>query len=152
VRIDRHRFMDANTDNGHQEVSAMSSMSAAQGFALDTATRRSVPQRRPVHPLPPGRPALRLTRRGRVAVLLFFVALVFLALTLFGGQSAATGEAGVPVEMRTIMVGEGDTLWGIASEMAEPGEVREMIHYLQRLNALPDASLRRGQELAVPVR
>jgi hypothetical protein len=130
----------------------MSSMSAAQGFGLGTATRRSVPQRRPVHPLPPGRPAVRLTRRGRVAVLLLFVALVFLALTLFGGQSAATGEAGVPVETRTIMVGEGDTLWGIASEMAEPGEVREMIHYLQRLNALPDASLRRGQELAVPVR
>ena len=55
------------------------------------------------------------------------------------------------METTTVVVGEGDTLWGIASEVAEPGEVREMIHYIQELNALPSASLMLGQELAVPV-
>ncbi|MFZ5847620.1 MAG: LysM peptidoglycan-binding domain-containing protein [Actinomycetota bacterium] len=96
-------------------------------------------------------PNVRLTRRGRLVLLTLFVGLAFVALTVFGGHSAATGEAGAPVETRTVVVGEGDTLWGIASEIAEPGEVREMIHHIQELNALPSASLQRGQELAVPL-
>lgn len=116
----------------------MSTIAAAPGLGYRTA--------RPV-----ARPAVRLTRRGRVAVLLVFVGLTFAVLTVFGGQSAATDEAGVPVETRTVMVGEGDTLWGIASEIAEPGEVREVIHHIEELNALSGASLQRGQELAVPV-
>ncbi len=97
-------------------------------------------------------PSVRLTRRGRLTLLLVFVGLAFALFTAVGGQSAATGEAGEPVETTTIRVGEGDTLWGIASEIAEPGEVREMIHYIEELNALPSAALMRGQELAVPVR
>ncbi|HEX6248493.1 MAG TPA: LysM peptidoglycan-binding domain-containing protein [Nocardioidaceae bacterium] len=95
--------------------------------------------------------SVRLTRRGRLTLLVLFVALAFVVLTVFGGQSAATGEAGEPVQTRTVVVGEGDTLWAIASEIAEPGEVREMIHHIRELNALPSASLMRGQELAVPV-
>lgn len=96
-------------------------------------------------------PSVRLTRRGRLTLLVLFVGLLFLVFTVFGGQSAATGEAGEPVQTRTVVVGDGDTLWGIASEVAEPGEVREMVHHIRELNALPSASLMRGQELAVPI-
>lgn len=116
----------------------MSTMAATHDFDFPRATSARLP-------------GVRLTRRGRLAFLVLFVGLVFAVLTMFGGQSAATGEAGQPVETRTVVVGEGDTLWGIASEIAEPGEVREMIHYIQELNALPSAGLMRGQELAVPV-
>lgn len=119
----------------------MSTMTSTHGFGFGT-TGRMAP-----------RPAatVRLTRRGRLVLLVLFAVLGFVALTVLGGHSAATGEAGVPVETRTVVVGEGDTLWGIASEIAEPGEVREMIHYIQKLNALPGAGLQRGQEIAVPV-
>lgn len=96
-------------------------------------------------------PGVRLTRRGRLTMLMLFLALAFVLFTVFGGQSAATNEAGQPVETRTVVVGEGDTLWAIASEVAEPGEVREMIHHIKELNALSSVSLTRGQELAVPV-
>lgn len=123
----------------------MSTMTATHGFGFGT-TGRTAP-RAAARPAP----AVRLTGRGRLVLLVLFAALGFVALTLLGGHSAATGEAGAPVETRTVVVGEGDTLWGIASEIAEPGEVREMIHYIQRLNALPGASLQRGQELALPV-
>jgi hypothetical protein len=94
---------------------------------------------------------VRLTRRGRLTVLALFVGLAFVVLGVLGDHSTATGEAGQPVETRTVVVGDGDTLWGIASEVAEPGEVREMIHYIQELNALPSVSLQRGQEIAIPV-
>jgi hypothetical protein len=115
--------------------------------ALAAPGYRLVPARRTVG----GASQVRLTRRGRVVVLAVLLGAVFIALTMLGGHSAATGEAGAPVETRTVVVGEGDTLWGIASEIAEPGEVREMIHHIQELNALPTAGLMRGQELAVPV-
>jgi len=118
----------------------MSALAAAPGY-------RVVPARRTVG----GTSQVRLTRRGRLVVLAALLGAVFVALTMLGGHSAATGEAGTPAETRTVVVGEGDTLWGIASEVAEPGEVREMIHHIQELNALPSASLMRGQELAVPV-
>ena len=42
-------------------------------------------------------------------------------------------------------------LWGIASDVAEPGQVRDMVHQIQELNALSGSSLQVGQEIAVPV-
>ena len=115
----------------------------------DGAARRSVARAvgGPAH-----RPApVRLTRRGRVLAVLLLLGILLAVLTVFGSQSAATGEAGVPVQTRTVEVGEGDTLWMIASEAAEPGEVREMVHQIEELNALGGSALTVGQEIAVPV-
>jgi hypothetical protein len=129
--------MDA-THSIPEEVSSMSTMVAAHDFRL--SAHRSTRT-----------PTVRLTRRGRLALFALFVGVGLVLLTMFGAQSAATGEAGRPVETRTVVVGEGDTLWGIAAAVAEPGEVREMIHYIEELNALSSTSLMRGQRLAVPV-
>jgi hypothetical protein len=122
-------------------------------------TRRTAPH---VHAVPAGVPAradrcrpqrtpLRLTRRGRVVACTLLLVVVLAALTVFGSRSAATNDTGVPVETRTVEVGAGDTLWGIATEVAEPGEVRDMVHQIQELNAMPGPALRVGQEIAVPV-
>lgn len=96
-------------------------------------------------------PSVRLTRRGRLVMLALFVLAAFVAVTLLGGQSAATDEEGTPLPTRTVVVEPGDTLWDIAAPLAEPGEVREMVHRIQELNALPSASLDAGQQLAVPL-
>jgi LysM repeat protein len=118
----------------------MSTLAISPGFTR-THTRS---RRRPAS-------AVRLTRRGQVVTVLLLLGLLLAVLTVFGSHSAATGEAGTPVATRTVEVGEGDTLWGIASEVAEPGQVRDMVHQIQELNALPGAGLRVGQEIAVPV-
>lgn len=118
----------------------MSTIAAAPGFA---AVRASV--RRPAPA------AVRLTRRGRLVVLAALVALVFVGLAGFGGESAATSEKGSPLETRTVEVRSGDTLWEIAAAVAEPGEVREMVYRIEELNALPGSALAVGQEIAVPV-
>ena len=94
---------------------------------------------------------VRLTRRGRALALLLLLGILLAVLTVFGSHSAATGDAGVPVQTRTIEVGQGDTLWGIASEVAKPGEVRNMVHQIEELNALSGSALSVGQEIAVPV-
>ena len=94
---------------------------------------------------------MRLTRRGRLVLTAVFLGLMLAAFVVFGAHSAATGEAGAPVPTQTVEVGEGDTLWGLASQVAEPGHVREMILQIQELNALSGAALVEGQEIAIPV-
>ncbi|CAA9357010.1 MAG: hypothetical protein AVDCRST_MAG34-2167 [uncultured Nocardioidaceae bacterium] len=106
---------------------------------------------RSVRSVRPARGELRLTRRGRVVVTLVMLTLVLVAFTLFSGYSAATREAGVAVESRTVVVGQGDTLWAIAAEAAGDRDLREVVHEIQKLNSLAGPELVEGQELAVPV-
>jgi hypothetical protein len=115
------------------------------------AQRRGTPEARIRQPRPTPQGRVRLTRRGRVVVTLFLLALVLAAAVLLGGTSVATGEAGSDVPTRTVVVGEGDTLWQIAGDVAGPGDVREMVHRIEKLNSLPGPALEVGQELAVPV-
>lgn len=95
--------------------------------------------------------SVRLTRRGRLVLLALFVGLALTVLTVLGGHSAATGDSGEPVATRTVVVDEGQTLWGIASDVAAPGETQAMIHHILELNAMDSVSLVEGQEIAVPV-
>lgn len=91
---------------------------------------------------------VRLTRRGRLVV--FVLALVValgLGLVIAAG-SMATEE---PEPTRVVMVGTGDTLWGIAADLADDGDVRAMMTRIERLNALDSAVLDAGQRLRVPV-
>lgn len=120
----------------------MSSFAISPGYAAPRV--RAVRAARPST-------SVRLTRRGRLVVTFVFLGMLLAALTVFGATSAATGEAGAPVPTRTVMVDEGDTLWNIAAEVAAPGEVREMVHRIQELNALSEAGLDVGQRIAVPV-
>jgi Tfp pilus assembly protein FimV len=120
----------------------MSSFAISPGYAAPRA--RAVRAPRPAA-------TVRLTRRGRLALTVLFLGVLLAVLTVFGATSAATGEAGEPVPTRTVMVDEGDTLWGIASQVAAPGEVREMVHRIEELNALPGAGVYVGQRIAVPV-
>ena len=121
----------------------MSTLTVAPGYA----TARPRPQRTVrTSPTP-----VRLTRRGRLVLTLLLVVAITVLVSVFGSTSAATGEKGTPVPTRTVVVEEGDTLWGIAGEVADPGEVREVVHRIQELNALSGSGVAVGQELAVPV-
>ncbi|MBL0888521.1 LysM peptidoglycan-binding domain-containing protein [Myceligenerans indicum] len=96
-----------------------------------------------------GLEGLRLTARGRVAVTL--VALVLAAPLVWGATAVATSPAD-PVEVRPHAVEPGDTLWGVAASVAEPGQdVRDVVRELRDLNRLPSGGLMVGQTLYVPV-
>ncbi|WP_202388446.1 LysM peptidoglycan-binding domain-containing protein [Nocardioides flavescens] len=94
---------------------------------------------------------VRLTRRGRVVVLLVALVLAFaVGVFVTAASSVATLEPGAPEATEIVQVGSGDTLWGIASELAEDGRVRDMMHRIERLNALESTALQTGQRLVVP--
>ena len=100
----------------------------------------------------PSRPTgpVRLTRRGRLAVLVAALLVVLAAGVAFGAGSVATGEAGTPEPTRVVMVDSGQTLWGIADEAAGDGNTQEMVNRIERLNALDSSMVTAGQELRVP--
>ena len=93
---------------------------------------------------------LRLTRRGRLLLVLAFLLAALVAMVLSGGLAAAGREAGTPEPVRVVQVQPGDTLYGIAGELARPGHVRDMVHRIQQLNSMSGSSLQVGDSLAVP--
>jgi predicted Zn-dependent protease len=93
---------------------------------------------------------VRLTQRGRVVFVLAFLAAAFVVMVAFGGWATASHDAGTPEPVRVVEVQPGDTLYGIAGEVAEPGHVRDMVLHIQQLNSLSGAGLEVGQKLAIP--
>ncbi len=118
-----------------------------------TAHLRIVPARESAEFLRVERPAaaLRLTRRGRLVMVALFLVALFAGGVLFGSTSTrASGEAGAPRAYEYVVVQPGQTLWGIAKEVAPQDDPRATIEAIRRLNALPDAGIEAGQRLALP--
>lgn len=107
-----------------------------------------------VEQLAPPVAGLRVTRRGRLFLTLLTVALLSLAFVVLGlSRGAAQQAAGSRVSppMSTVTVAPGDTLWGIAAELAPETDPRDMVATLRDINGLhTSASLEAGQELLVP--
>ena len=104
-------------------------------------------------PRPAARPSssVRLTRRGRIVLVVVGLLLALAVALVFADGAVGTEEAGTPAVTNTVTVAPGDTLWGIASEVAIDGDVRGMMKQIERLNALDSAALQAGQKLRVPV-
>jgi hypothetical protein len=94
--------------------------------------------------------AVRLTRRGRLVLVLAFLALAVALMIPMSGWATASLTGGTPEPVRVVEVAPGDTLYGIAADLAEPGEIRTMVHRIQELNSLPGGQIEEGQKLAVP--
>ena len=114
---------------------------------LDAPTARRI---RAAAPEPMPAPVVRLTRRGRLVLVLAFLAAAVALMVPLGGWATASLSGGTPEPVRIVEVAPGDTLYGIAGELAEPGEVRAMVHRIQKLNSLPGGQIAEGQKLAVP--
>ena len=94
------------------------------------------------------RAGVRLTRRGRLVVVLGLAVLLFAAFSL--GRVGAEGSTSDAPQLRTVVVAPGDTLWGVASELAEGEDPRPVVEQIRRLNDLASGELRAGQQLVLP--
>lgn len=93
---------------------------------------------------------VRLTRRGRLVVLFAALTFVLVLGVVLGGVSTASEEAGLSRPTEVVVVDDGDTLWGIAAEIADDGQVRSVMKDIERLNALDSPTLMVGQKLMIP--
>jgi hypothetical protein len=95
------------------------------------------------------RPQLRLTRRGRVVLLMVFVLLASLAsAVLFTTASRADIPPSGPAP--TVVVGEHDTLWAVATRTAGRRDPYAAVAEIQKLNNLPGYVVHPGQMLILP--
>lgn len=142
-----------------RRVAVRGGAACAQRLPMASAPRAVAgPQRAAVRPAvvrpatatPNARPAarLRLTRRGRV-VLVVLPALLALSGVLLAASPGAA-EASPRQAPRTVVVGTGDTLWTIAERIAPGTDPRLTVAAIERANGLRDARLAAGAVLVLP--
>lgn len=92
---------------------------------------------------------LHLTSRGRGVL-----ATLALVCALVGGAGIgafASSEVAPPADTQAVTVLPGQSLWGIASEVADNGQdVRIVMDMIMSLNSLSSVTVHPGQELTVP--
>ncbi len=94
---------------------------------------------------------LRLTRRGRVAVLGVLVLLLVASFTLGRvGDSQAATDAPAATTYSSTTVHSGETLWSVAKRVAPGQDPRALVQRIRELNSLPTASVQAGQQLLLP--
>jgi len=93
---------------------------------------------------------VRLTRRGRIVVVMaFLAALVGGGAVLGHAPSQAAGRVH-HVAPRTITVAPGETLWTVAERIAPRVDPRLVVTQIQQLNHLRSPQLLAGMQLVVP--
>jgi Tfp pilus assembly protein FimV len=93
-------------------------------------------------------PRLRLTRRGRV-VLVVLPALLALSGALLAA-APGVAEAAPRQAPHTVVVGTGDTLWTIAERIAPRTDPRVTVAAIERANGLSGAAIDAGTLLVLP--
>ena len=121
----------------------MSTMTLSPTFTSSTSTSSRASSTQPAG-------SVRLTRRGRLVVLVAALLVVLALGFALASHSAATERPGTAEPTRVIMVGSGDTLWDIAADIVPDGDVRSMMEEISHLNALDNSMLVAGQQLVVP--
>ena len=91
---------------------------------------------------------VRLTRRGRVVVIVFAAAFVLTVLWLTAGRGAFAGESERAPEI--FVVQPGDTLWDIAAHAKPEADPRLTLRRIMKLNHLSTVVLEPGQRLVLP--
>jgi hypothetical protein len=111
--------------------------------------RRNVMSRNPMRRDLTGGGRVRLTRRGRLVVLGFFLALAALVVALAAPASQA---ADPPGSGSVAVVQPGDTLWSVTARHLPGDDPFGTIEEIRRLNSMPDYTVYAGQRLRLPQR
>ena len=97
---------------------------------------------------------MRLNRRGRLARTFVVLSLAVVLASVFGLKAGAgtTDAVGAPTSFIEVTVAPGDTLWSLATRMADGGDVRAMVDEISSVNSLATAELQAGQKVRIPLR
>lgn len=115
---------------------------------IETDVPRSVGSRSATKSLTAGH--IRLTRRGRLVLLVAAVLCMLLGFSLGNTLSSTAGSISPPAESHSIVVQPGQTLWGIATQVAPHADPRATVQQIIVLNHLPSTGLQAGETLSVP--
>ena len=105
-----------------------------------------------LHLTPRGRQAVRLLRTLLVALVVIGGA-VLLATQSFSAAAVAEPETeSIGIDADAVVVGEGESLWTVASNLGIDRDTRDVVADIVELNHLDTPTVHPGQTLDVPVR
>ena len=96
------------------------------------------------------RPPLRLTRRGRIVVLGFFILVASFASAILLTTASRAEDRGATGPAPTVVVQPHDTLWSIATRTAPRRDPYAAVADIRRINALEGYVVHPGQTLQLP--
>jgi len=96
---------------------------------------------------------LRLTRRGRIALVVSSTLFLLVIVMLSGRLSADAGTSILEQGRATgvVVVQPGENLWQIAKAVAPAADPRETVTAIRELNGIGDSTVVAGQSIVVPV-
>ena len=95
---------------------------------------------------------VRVTRRGRVLLLVALVAVLFAAFSLGRAASEAAPPSAAPAPvLQHVTVQAGESLWTLAQRTAPEHDPRDVVAQIRELNGLETPHLQPGQLLVLPV-
>jgi hypothetical protein len=94
---------------------------------------------------------VRLTRRGRIVLVLFVMTLLVIAGITLGHGSSQAADRHHKATQHTLIVQPGESLWAVANRIAPHSDPRAVIADIESLNHLPGPAVEPGQQLVVPV-
>jgi hypothetical protein len=113
------------------------------------------------------RPSAGLTRRGRLARTLLVLSLSVVlgagfAMNAGAGDAGASGSDALSAakingssdakSYVVVTVAAGETLWSLASQMADGGDVQSLVAEIASANSLSGVDVEAGQKLRVPIK
>ncbi|CAB5240203.1 unannotated protein [freshwater metagenome] len=99
-------------------------------------------------------PSGTLTRRGRLARFLVVLSLSIAMVASFALKAGAGDVAGPSAAGSYVVltVAPGDSIWSIATAMADGSDVRAMVDEIITVNSLGAGDLLAGQKIRIPLR
>ena len=135
------------------ERSAARQQLVRTGTAPHAAPERDV-QPRVVRPRRAAHSAVRLTRRGRLAVTAAVVIAIGAVTMALAGAAQATGHSGAPAAPGTgvtkVEIRTGQSLWSVAAAYDPNADTRLVIDQIMQMNSLNSDQVQPGQVLWVP--
>jgi LysM repeat protein len=103
-------------------------------------------------------PSVRLNRRGRLARSLVVLSLAIVVASVAGGEAGANTSASDTNQVTasaatfiTVTVAPGDTLWSLASQLAEGVNTHALVAEIVEINSLSSVDVSTGQQLRIPL-
>jgi LysM repeat protein len=118
----------------------------ARAVSVSGASRGSTGPPRPVRRTSAAR--ARLTRRGRVVVVL--TTLVLLVVGFSAGRVSSQAASAGHAKPHTITVAPGETLWQLAARIEPHADPRLVVAQIERANHLTGPELLAGEQLITP--
>jgi LysM repeat protein len=99
----------------------------------------------------PAHSGVRLTRRGRLAVVVSVLGLMVVGFSATGHVASQAASSTEVQHARTVTVQPGESLWAVAVRVAPHADPRLVVARIAQINHLAGAQVQAGQLLRVPV-